>query len=70
MDTVTFLKTAVSNCKKCGNKIRTSIHVEHDMQVTYNCPEIKCTYCDITAGSFFPGQNDECIQAWETMQNK
>lgn len=59
---------SISNCKSCGNKIRMSVSEWHDHGATIKCPQIKCDYCDITAGNFYPGEEGRCIAAWNDKQ--
>jgi len=65
-----FLARGVKRCPTCKNLIRTSIRNERDHGASLDCPEIKCHYCDTSAGSFWPGQYDECLKAWAKTKRK
>ncbi len=60
-----FLSTEVKNCPECGNKIRPRVNRVQDMNATMECPSIGCGYCKTSAGLFWPGQFEDCLEAWE-----
>jgi hypothetical protein len=61
-----FLATNVPNCT-CGNKVKPRLHEWRDMGAIMNCPEIKCYYCDLSAGSFYPEEFKKCLDSWESL---
>jgi len=62
-----FLAAEAKPCKVCGNKIRPAKVNVQDMQASYDCPVLRCDYCDRSAGVFYPEEGQKCLDAWNAM---
>lgn len=59
-----FIEYSPIRCS-CGNKVKTSINQVKDANATLDCPSISCGYCGLSAGAFYPGEFQECIDGWK-----
>lgn len=59
-----FLNTKIKNCPTCGNKVKPMINNVNDGKCNMDCPEIACYYCGASAGTFWPGEFEKALNAW------
>jgi len=65
MNEQTFLEQTVSNCPCCNNRVKPTIYTQQDGNCTLRAPSITCSYCNVTAGTFWPEEFDKILVAWE-----
>lgn len=64
-----FLNTGLAKCS-CSNKVKPSIVEVQDMNARLRCPEIKCSYCGSSSGSFMPGEFKQCLGGWSIKKTR